>query len=34
LPTAAQIIGRHFDEYTVFRAAFALERALGPFLPE
>jgi amidase len=29
LPTAAQLVGAHFDETTVFRAAFALERALG-----
>jgi amidase len=34
LPTAAQIFGRHFSEYTVFRAAFAVERALGPFVRE
>jgi amidase len=26
LPTAVQLIGRAFDEYTVFRAAFELER--------
>ena len=31
LPTAVQIIGRHFDEYTAFRAAFVLEQKLGPF---
>jgi amidase len=33
LPTAVQIIGAHFDEPSVFRAGFALERALGPFVP-
>ena len=25
-PTAVQIVGSHFDEYTAFRAAFALEK--------
>ena len=30
LPTAVQVIGAHFDEKTLFRVAFALERALGP----
>ena len=34
LPTAVQIIGRHFAEATTFKAAYALERALGPFVPE
>lgn len=29
LPTAAQLIGRHWDEYRVFRAAFALEDSLS-----
>ena len=29
LPTAAQIIGAHFAESTVFRAAFTLERTLA-----
>ena len=33
MPTAVQIIGPHFDEHTVFRAAFVLERAMGPFAP-
>jgi amidase len=33
LPTGAQIIGNHFDDATAFRAAFALERATGPFVP-
>jgi amidase len=28
LPTSVQIIGRHFDERRIFRAAFALERLL------
>lgn len=28
LPTAVQVIARHFDEYAAFRAAFVLERAL------
>ena len=31
LPTSVQIIGKHFDEFTAFRAAFALEKELGPF---
>jgi amidase len=30
LPVAVQLIGRHFDETTVFRAAFAVEERLGP----
>jgi amidase len=29
LPTAVQIVGSHFHERTAFRAAFAVERALG-----
>ena len=29
LPVGGQLMGRHFDEKTVFRVAFALERALG-----
>jgi amidase len=33
LPTAVQIIGGHFADATAFRAAFALERATGPFVP-
>jgi len=28
-----QIVGAHFDERSLFRAAFALERAIGPFVP-
>jgi amidase len=28
LPTAVQVVAAHFDEYTAFRAGFALERAL------
>ena len=31
LPTSVQIIGRHFDERTVLRAGFELERSLGMF---
>jgi amidase len=31
LPTAVQIVARHFAERDAFRAAFALESALGPF---
>jgi Asp-tRNA(Asn)/Glu-tRNA(Gln) amidotransferase A subunit family amidase len=31
LPTAVQLIAPHFAERTAFRAAFALEAALGPF---
>jgi amidase len=30
LPTGVQLIGRNFDEYTVFRAAFELERCAVP----
>jgi aspartyl-tRNA(Asn)/glutamyl-tRNA(Gln) amidotransferase subunit A len=30
LPIGVQLIGRHFDEETVFRAAMGLERARGP----
>jgi amidase len=30
LPTAVQVIAAHFDDFTAFRAAFALERALAP----
>lgn len=33
LPTGAQIVGNHFEDATAFRAAFALERATGPFVP-
>jgi amidase len=32
LPTAVQIVAAHFQEATAFRAAFELERALGPFV--
>ena len=32
LPTGVQIIAKHFDEYTAFRAAFALEQKFGPFV--
>jgi amidase len=31
LPTAVQIVARHFAEYDAFRAAFLLESAVGPF---
>jgi amidase len=31
LPTAVQLVASHFDDATAFRAAFELERALGPF---
>ena len=31
LPTAVQIVARHFAEQDAFRAAFALEFTLGPF---
>ncbi|MBA2725103.1 MAG: amidase, partial [Actinobacteria bacterium] len=31
LPTSVQIIGRHFDERTVLRAGFELERSFGIF---
>jgi amidase len=31
LPTAVQIIAPHFRDFEAFRAAFELERALGPF---
>ena len=31
LPTSVQIIGRHFDERTVLRAGFELERSFGTF---
>ncbi|MDQ3810581.1 MAG: amidase family protein, partial [Chloroflexota bacterium] len=30
LPVGGQLIAPHFDEPGMFRAAFALERALGP----
>lgn len=30
LPVGGQILAAHFDEMTMFRVAFALERALGP----
>jgi amidase len=30
LPTAVQLVASHFDDATAFRAAFELERALGP----
>jgi amidase len=33
LPTAVQLVAGHFDEPTAFRAAFELERSLGPFVP-
>ena len=33
LPTGVQIVGGHFADTTAFRAAFALERATGPFVP-
>jgi aspartyl-tRNA(Asn)/glutamyl-tRNA(Gln) amidotransferase subunit A len=29
LPIGGQLLARHFDELTMFRAAYALERALG-----
>jgi aspartyl-tRNA(Asn)/glutamyl-tRNA(Gln) amidotransferase subunit A len=29
LPVGGQLIGKHFDEATMFRAAYALEDALG-----
>jgi amidase len=29
LPTAVQVVGRKFDEYTVFRAGFQIEQALA-----
>lgn len=32
LPTSVQVVGRHFDEYTAFRAAYLLEEALQPAL--
>jgi amidase len=32
LPTAVQLVAAHFDEATAFRAAFELEKALGPFV--
>ena len=31
LPTAVQVIAPHLGEHAAFRAAFALEEALGPF---
>ena len=31
LPTGVQLVGRYWGEAQAFRAAFALERALGPF---
>ncbi len=31
LPTAVQLVGAHWGERQAFRAAFVLERALGPF---
>jgi amidase len=31
LPTAVQLVAAHFDEFAAFRAAFELERAMGPF---
>ncbi|HEX4923898.1 MAG TPA: amidase family protein, partial [Bdellovibrionales bacterium] len=30
LPVGVQLTGRHFDEQTIFNAAFAIERGLGP----
>lgn len=33
LPTAVQLVGAHFADAAAFRAAFALERATGPFVP-
>jgi amidase len=33
LPTAVQLVSSHFQDATGFRAAFELERALGPFVP-
>jgi amidase len=33
LPTAVQLVAGHFADATAFRAAFALERATGPFVP-
>jgi Asp-tRNA(Asn)/Glu-tRNA(Gln) amidotransferase A subunit family amidase len=32
LPTAVQVVAAHFQEATAFRAAFELERAMGPFV--
>ena len=32
LPTAVQLVAAHFQDATAFRAAFELERALGPFV--
>lgn len=32
LPTAVQLVAAHFREATAFRAAFELERAMGPFV--
>jgi amidase len=32
LPTAVQLVSSHFQDVTAFRAAFELERALGPFV--
>ena len=29
LPVGGQLMGRHFDETSLFRVAFGLERALG-----
>jgi aspartyl-tRNA(Asn)/glutamyl-tRNA(Gln) amidotransferase subunit A len=29
LPIGGQLMSRHFDEASMFRVAFALERALG-----
>jgi amidase len=31
LPVAVQLVGRPFDEQTPFRAAYEIERTLGPF---
>jgi Asp-tRNA(Asn)/Glu-tRNA(Gln) amidotransferase A subunit family amidase len=31
LPVAVQVIARAYDERTGFRAAYEIERALGPF---
>lgn len=33
LPTAVQLVSGHFSDATAFCAAFALERATGPFVP-
>jgi amidase len=34
LPTAVQLIAKHFDDQRAFTAAFTLERMMGPFVSE